>query len=94
MAEVYQEQSFRIPLVTPVEMEVSKLLKKTFYAFLCNTCNTLVNKLLDAEKFQIRIDSRDVRAHLIVSQIGWKDPAFYGMREFTALGTETRQQNQ
>ena len=25
MAEVYQEQSFRIPLLTPVEMEVSKL---------------------------------------------------------------------
>lgn len=47
-----------------------------FFAFLFNTCNTRVNKLLDAEKFQIRTDSRVVRAHLIVSQIAWKDPAF------------------
>lgn len=64
------------------------------YAFLCNTRNTLVNKLLDVEKFQIRIDSGVVRAHLIVSQIAWKDPEFYGVREFIAVGTETRQQNQ
>jgi len=62
MAEVYKEQSSRIPLLKPVEMEVSKLYIYIYiyiyYAFLCNACNTLVNKLLDTEKFQIRSEGQ------------------------------------
>lgn len=65
-----------------------------FYACLCNTCNTLDKKRLDVEQFQIHTDSRVVPAHLIVSQIALKNPAFYGVREFIKLGTKPLQQNQ